>query len=111
MVTRERDVLLAVLSDEFSRGDVFEAEIQSPEHHCLGVLTIEDQRVYIDPAPMVVEILFHELLHRRYPRWGEKRVKRTAEQLLATLNDVEKRAWYRRYQRTARKARAPIQVD
>lgn len=104
MVTRVRDVLLAHLTEEFAKGDVYEAEIQAKDHHVLGAMTVHDQRVYVDPAPMVVEILFHELLHRRYPRWGERRVKRTAEQLLATLTDAEKRRWYRKYRRMARPA-------
>jgi hypothetical protein len=110
MVVRERDVLLSALSAEFSKGDVYEAELQSKDAHVLGCLTIEDQRVYVDPAPMVVEILFHELLHRRFPRWGERRVKKTSEGLLATLTDTEKRRWYRRYLRAARKAR-PVKVE
>jgi hypothetical protein len=111
MVTRERDILLAAISSEMARGDVYEAEIQAKDYHCLGAMTIVDQRVYVDPAPMVVETLFHELLHRRYPRWGEKRVNKTAAGLLATLTDAEKRRWYRRYQRTARKVTAPVRIE
>jgi hypothetical protein len=111
MVTRERDILLAAISTEMAKGDVYEAEIQAKGFHCLGAMTVEDQRVYVDPAPLVVEILFHELLHRRYPRWGEKRVIKTAAGLLATLTDAEKQRWYRRYKRTAIKATEPIRVE
>lgn len=111
MVTRLRDVLLTELRDEFAKGDIYESEIQAKDYHCLGAMTEEDQRVYVDPAPMIVEILFHELLHRRHPRWGEKRIVKTAAGLLATLTDAEKRQWYRKYQRTARKTTRPVVVE
>lgn len=110
MATHLLGDILADLVDEFNKGDIYEAPLEADGWHYLGAIT-EDDRVYVDPAPLVVEILFHELLHRRYPRWGEKRVQRMAGRLLAVLSDKQKRQWYRCYQRSARKTIRPVVME
>lgn len=102
--------ILADLVEEFHKGEIYEAPLESDGEHCLGAMTEDDQRVYVDPAPLVVEILFHELLHRRHPRWGERRVERTAARLLAHLSDQQKRRWYLCYQLAVRRQSWPVKV-
>jgi hypothetical protein len=105
-----REILLAELVLEFGKGEIYEAPIVAKGGVCYGLMRPETQRVYVDPAPSTLDTLFHELLHRRYPRWGEKRVSQTATDLMLGLSDTEKRQWYRRYQQAARKVTRPVKV-
>lgn len=99
------------LRAEFGRGKVFQAEIHSEGELVEGLYQPSNGAVYVDPVPNVVDTLIHELLHRRYPRWGEARVSKTAHQLVSAMSHEERRLWYRAYQRVARKMKRPIQVD
>ncbi len=101
---------MSELRAEFDRGRVYRAEIQSEGELVEGLYEPWQGRIYIDPAPNVVDTLLHELLHRRYPRWGERRVSKTAHQLVSAMTDEERRHWYRRYSRVA-KLRRPVKVE
>jgi hypothetical protein len=61
-------------------------------------------------VPYVVETLCHELLHRRYPSWSERRVDREAFRLVSGMTRQQLQAWYRRYNRVKRHRR-PIDTD
>jgi hypothetical protein len=100
--------LLQELESEFKRGGIVEASIRSKDWHVSGLC--ESDRVIINPAPDVVDTLMHELLHRRYPRWGEKRVSQTAHRLVSRMSPDDVSRWYRRYQRVAKKRR-PVEAD
>ncbi len=103
--------LMAELRDELSRGRVYQAEIQSDGELVEGLYEPGSGNVYVDPSPNVVDTLLHELLHRRYPRWGEKRVSLTAHQLVSAMSATERRNWYRAYRKVAKKMTAPVMVD
>ncbi len=98
--------LLELLAVELKRGGVTEAAIISNGSHVHGLC--DDQQVIVNPAPAIVEILLHELLHRRFPRWGERRVHRTAERLIYYMDTAAVRSWHRKYKRAARKRARPI---
>lgn len=105
------DELMAALRSEFANGKVFQAEIHSDGELVEGLYEPSSGAVYVDPVPNVVDTLLHELLHRRYPRWGEARVSKTSHQLVSAMSDEERRLWYRAYQRVAKKVKRPIQVE
>ena len=101
--------LEAELSREFTRGGISEATIAANGEHVHGLC--EGQSIVINPAPAVVDTLVHELLHRRYPRWGEKRVWKTAERLVYYMDAKDIRRWFRRYQRVKQTRRAMTLED
>lgn len=102
--------LMEELADEFAKGKVFQAEIHSEGEVIEGLYEPSSGAVYVDPVPNVVDTLLHELLHRRYPRWGERRVSDTAHRLVTAMSDEERRVWYRRYKKAAKARRRPVKV-
>jgi hypothetical protein len=94
---------------EFKRGGIVEAPIFCRGSHVHGLC--EGQQIVINPAPSVVDTLLHELLHRRYPRWGEKRVWDTATKLVYHMDSKEVRRWYRRYKRSKRTSQKLIRLE
>jgi hypothetical protein len=90
---------------------VFRARISSDGEVVEGLYEPSSGNVYVDPVPNLVDTLIHELLHRRYPRWGEKRVSDTAHRLTMAMSDDERRAWYRAYQRAAKRLSKPVHVE
>jgi hypothetical protein len=101
--------LLDELHREFRKGGINEVAIHSRTEVVYGFQ--HGSQVYINPRPAVVETLLHELTHRRYPRWGEARVRKESARLLASLSDADVGRWYRRYQRAARKHRRPVRLE
>ena len=61
------------LMDELNRGRVYECSLHDPFFHLDGLQ--QGEQVFVDPRPAVLETVLHELLHRRKPRWGERRVR------------------------------------
>ncbi len=104
-------VTLAELAAEFRRGKIVEAVLIEPQYHVHGLCDFESGAVLINPQPHTVAVLLHELIHRRYPRWGEARVERETQRLVARMSDAEVMTWYRNYQRVARKVPRPVRVD
>jgi len=102
------DDLFAELVAELKKGPVYERALRSGsrwQYHGIA----DGTAVHIDPRPAVLDTLLHELLHNRYPRWGEARVTRTAERLIRSMDETQKAKWWRAYNRRKRKAR-PLDV-
>ncbi len=100
--------LLDDLWDEMtSRGRIYECSLRSTKWQVNG-LQMGDC-VYIDPRPAILEILVHELLHRRKPRWGERRVTREAKALVLQMDEETKKRWWRAYQKIKKKS-VPLEV-
>jgi hypothetical protein len=97
------------LAKELKRGGITETHIRHSRLHHDGLC--DGQKILIDPAPQVVETLVHELLHRRFPRWGERRVNTTAKRMVYNMNAREIRLWYRRYNRTKKTRHTPINAE
>ena len=102
-------LLLDLLAEEFKRGGITEAHIIAEGAHVHGLC--EGEKIVVNPAPAIVDTLLHELLHRRFPKWGEKRVERTATRLVYYMDSKTVRHWHRKYQRAAKKAKRPVQAD
>lgn len=96
------------LWDEMARGRIYECSLRDPRWHLDGLQS--GDAVYIDPRSSILEILLHELTHRRHPRMGERAVTKGARQLLAGMSDAEKARWWRAYQKVKRKGR-PVDID
>ena len=96
------------LWDELARGRVYECRLRDSQWHLDGLR--DGENVYLDPRPAVLESLLHELMHRRHPRWGERRVTRDARRLLAGMREPDMRKWWRAYQRIKRLGR-PVDTE
>lgn len=103
------DELLKELRHELKKGNIIEAPLRGKGWHIDGLSYKEN--VYVDPAPTIAEIIIHELLHRRFPRWGEKRVDRTARRLLRSMNSRQAAWWSREFQRRKRTITTPVSAD
>lgn len=93
---------------EWDRGRFFECSLRSQRDQIDGIQQGED--IYVDPRPAILETVIHEMLHRRYRRWGEKRVRRESQRLVLSMDESTKRRWYAAYRRVVRK-RAPVDCD
>lgn len=103
--------LLRTLRAELRKGGIHEASIKAKGWHLDGLCDHEKGAVYVDPAPTITEVLLHELLHRRYPRWGEKRVDTTAQQLLRSMTSRQVQWWARQFQQHKTTLRKPVSAD
>lgn len=96
------------LWDELARGKVYEVNLRDARWHLDGLQSGES--VYIDPRSSILEILLHELTHRRHPRLGERTVARAARRMLAGMSDADKNKWWARYRKIVKKGR-PVEVE
>lgn len=96
------------LYDELQRGKVYECTLRDPSWRLDGLQ--HGEAIYIDPRPAILETLVHELLHRRKPRWSERRVTREARRILSKMSEPEIATWFRRYQKIKVKGR-PVDVE
>ncbi len=102
---------LADMQQELEKGRITEGDLRDPHFHLDGYFDGGSQRVYVNPRPSVVEILCHELLHRRYPAWSERRVDREAKRLVAIMSPSQVDAFYRQYQLLVRRRKRPKKVE
>lgn len=107
-MTVEDVALLEDLYDELQRGRVYECSIRDARFQIDGLQCGE--QIYIDPRPAILETVLHELLHRRKPRLGERRVERDARRLAVGMDEATKMKWWRAYRRIKRAGR-PIGTE
>lgn len=96
------------LRDELGRGGIVEAEIRNPGSHISGYCDHDTQIVVVNPKPELTDTILHELMHRRWPRWGEARVRGETRRLLSTMTDADVAAFVRAYRRRAHRLRRPV---
>jgi hypothetical protein len=99
---------LSELEDELARGKVYEASLRSTKWVMHGLQQGED--VFVDVRSLILETLWHELIHRRKPQLSERTVDQAAKQLIAHVNESEKQRWWKSYRRNVKKSR-PVDVD
>ena len=98
--------MLALLEAEFAKGRIYEATLITDDGaHLMGMCDTDAQTITIDPKVLIVSTLLHELIHRAYPNWSERSVRRAEKKVLAQLSPHDIVTWYRRYKRTVRKRR------
>ena len=98
---------LTELELELQRGRCYEASLRSETLVVQGLQEGED--IFVDPRPAIVEVVLHELIHRRYPRLTEQTVERLAKRLVGHLDEIGKWKWYKNYTRVKKK-RKPVDV-
>lgn len=105
--------LIEALTEEFARGKIFEARLNSvgKRAHLYGIYDPDRDEIVIDPRRAIVETLIHELLHRRFPHWSERRVRQTERRIMAEMALEDVWTWYRRYRRSAKKSRRVDVLD
>lgn len=102
-------LLKAALWEELKRGGIHEADLRDDKYHLDGLC--DGRKVYVNPAPSIVESLLHELLHRRHPTWGERRVLAESRRVLAKMTEREVRKWYRAFQNNAVRRKTPMRLE
>lgn len=102
---------LADLWDELGNGRIVESDLRDPLQHLDGFMDYGTKRVHVNPRPAVVEVLLHELLHRRFPSMSERRVDSEAKRLLCSMSSADVAKWYRQYSIVARRRTRPMHVD
>lgn len=106
------DPLISELTHEFDRGLIYEATLVTDDGwHLEGMCDLNNQHITIDPKVSIVSALMHELIHRRYPTWSERRVKREEKKAMRQLSPHDIQTWYRRYRRAVRKRRPVDAID
>ena len=103
---RATHATLADVQDELARGGIVEAPISAPGMHVSGFCDGETEIVCINPLPELADTIIHECLHRRWPRWGEKRVRAETRRVMTTMTDDDVARLVRRYRRLRHKRRA-----
>ena len=98
--------LIEELTHELDRGFIYEATLVTDDgSHLMGMCNLNTQAITIDPKVLIVTTLIHELIHRRYPTWSERRVRREEKRALSLLSPKDINTWHRRYRREVRKRR------
>lgn len=92
------------LLDELHRGKVYECSLRSKTWQHDGLL--DGETIYVDPRPAILETLIHELLHRRKPRWGERRVTQEARALVVRMDEATTAKWWKAYSRVKKRGPA-----
>lgn len=103
---------VAELSDEFAKGRIYEATMVTDDGaHLMGMCDPNNGAIAVDPKVLIVSTLLHELIHRRYPTWSERRVRYWEKRALQHLSQHDLQVWYRRYRRAVRKRRPMDALD
>lgn len=97
--------LIASLSEEFAKGRIYEATLITDDAHLEGMCDTDTGVITLDPKVTIVSALLHELIHRRYPRWSERRVRKAEIEAMGQLTQKDVQTWYRRYKRAVKKRR------
>ena len=111
MTVRRRPVaeMLAELAEEASHGKIVAARLNDPRFHLDGLC--DGDTVIIDATPSIVEVFLHELMHRRWRQWSERRVRQESRRLLANMTQDQIGAWYRRFVKLRRVASRAVKVE
>jgi hypothetical protein len=105
-------VKITDLEAELANGRIYEATLITDDGaHLLGICDHDNGAITIDPKVAIVSTLLHELIHRKFPNWGEARVRKEEIYALRQLSQHDIQTWYRRYKRAVRKRRPVDAID
>lgn len=104
-MARVTHATLADVREELARGGIIEAPIRAEGQHVSGYCDLETEMVCINPLPELALAVAHEMVHRRWPRWGEKRVDRESRRVLSMMNDHDVSALCASYRKRRHKLR------
>jgi hypothetical protein len=95
---------------ELGSGRITEAFISDGGNFTDGVYNGAGH-ITINPAHQTVDTLIHECLHRAFPAWSERYVRRTTSYIRKRMSDDEIQAMYAEYLKRARKRKRPVRLD
>ena len=102
--------LRALMVKELAKGLIFEATIVGSKDLFIEGVCCENGEITVNPSVNVVDTLIHELLHRRFPRWSEDRVRLETWRIMKHMSDADIAAWYRKYKRMAKRKTKPVRL-
>lgn len=102
--------LLEAVTEEMAKGAIYERPIVGSKSHIEGLCNWESGEVSVNPAPSVVDTLIHELLHRRFPRWSEDRVRAETWRVLSSMTPEAVQVLHREYKRIVKRQRRPVSL-
>ena len=100
------------LETELANGRIYEATLITDDGaHLSGLYDPDTGAITVDPRVPIVSTLLHELIHRKYPKWSEAKVRKAETFALQQLSQRDIQTWYRRYKRAVRKRRPVDALD
>lgn len=91
---------------ELGAGNITEAFIRDGLSFTDGYFN-GNGHITINPAHQTVDTVIHECLHRAFPSWSERYVRRTTTYLRKRMSDDEIQAMYSEFQKRSRKRKRP----
>jgi hypothetical protein len=74
-----------------------------------GVFT--GSRIYINEDHQTADTVIHECLHRAFPQWSERYVRRTTSYLRRRMSDDEIMALVGEYRKRTRRRKRPLRIE
>ena len=102
--------LVSEITDELRKGLIFEAQIVGSKEHVEGLCRWDSGEITVNPSVSVVDTLIHELLHRRFPKWSEERVRCETWRVIRVMSAKDVAEWYRKYKRLAKRKTKPVRL-
>ena len=103
--------LIEILAEEFAKGRIYEATLVTDDAHLEGLCDKTTGVITLDTKVTIVSALLHELIHRKYPKWSERRVRKAEIEAMGQLTQKDVQTWYQRYRRAVRKRRPVDAID
>jgi hypothetical protein len=101
--------LIGQVFAEVGAGKITSAFIKDGRSLTDGVYT--GSHIYINEDHQTADTLIHECLHRAYPAWSERYVRRTTSYLRRRMSDDEIIALVSEYRKRARKRKRPVSLE
>jgi hypothetical protein len=97
---------------ELANGKIVEVAITHPKERVYGFCDQETGVVAVNKYPAdLADTLVHEMLHRRYPQWDEKRIVRETRYVMRRMTDADVANIVRAYRRRRCKLRRTVKLD
>jgi hypothetical protein len=68
-------------------------------------------RIYINEDHQTADTVIHECLHRAFPAWSERYVRRTTSYLRRRMSDDEIMALVEEYRKRTRRRKRPLRIE
>ena len=102
-ITKARPPLLVKVWAELGAGNITEAFLK--DKHAFTDGFTNGKHITVNPAHQTCDTVIHEILHRLYPEWSERYVRRTTTWLRRRMTDDETLAFYNEYQSRVKKTK------
>jgi len=111
-MARVRHPTIADVFAELANGKIVECAITHPKQRVYGLYDQNTGVIAVNRYPAdLADTLTHESLHRRYPKWGEKRIARETRYLMRRMSDDDVKNICRSYRRRACRLRRTVRLN